>query len=337
MNAENFSDMTDQLETQLEQLKIEKKDILSAQLLLEEIFWRMVNKDKDVQVKVQVLKKFFGKVQIQMTSENSPYNPLVEVADWNEDTDDDDYFTVMILKANRQKLNWLYKQNCNIVTINVRSKSNAQAIITIACIVGGLICGIISKLLVGQLIAALVMVTFFMIFICRVGKILFKLFAAKVSTLLPPTFATSSSSVVMPAMMQLCTDKLGIAPKISSFAIPIGTSLPQAGCMIYFITLCFMFLRMYGVELDLQTVVLVSFLSLALSFGAPAVPAAYVICVVTIVGYFGVPEEVAALMFCLDALSDRIATCVNLVSNTALTTVLARTENLLDEKIYFEN
>ena len=42
LNAENFSDMHAELEPQLQQLKIERNDILNAELLVEEIFWRMV-------------------------------------------------------------------------------------------------------------------------------------------------------------------------------------------------------------------------------------------------------------------------------------------------------
>ena len=91
---------------------------------------------------------------------------------------------------------------------------------------------------------------------------------------------------------------------------------------------------MYDNELDPQTLALIAMLSFLLAFGLPSVPAAGVIATVTIAGYFGVPKEIAALMFCLDALSDRITTCVNVVSNMAVTTTLARSENLLEEKIY---
>ena len=55
----------------------------------------------------------------------------------------------------------------------------------------------------------------------------------------------------------------------------------------------------------------------------------------TIVGLFGVPIEIATLIFCIDALSDRLGTCVNVLSNMTVTVTLARTENLFDEKIYF--
>ena len=145
LNAENFSGMHDRLESQLAQLKIEQKDILRAELLVEELFWRMIKFGHAAQVKVQPIKNFFGKVQIQMTAEGAPYNPLIEVSDWSEDGEDEDYFRMMILKANRQKLNWSHKQNCNVVTIDVRGESNRQLRLTVASIVCGVVCGVVMK------------------------------------------------------------------------------------------------------------------------------------------------------------------------------------------------
>ena len=46
LNAENFSDMHAELEPQLSTLKITQKDILNAELLVEEIFLRMINLGK---------------------------------------------------------------------------------------------------------------------------------------------------------------------------------------------------------------------------------------------------------------------------------------------------
>ena len=81
LNADNFSDMRGALGLQLSQLKVEQKDILRTQLLLEEIFLRMVNKSHAAQVNVQVTKNLFGKVQVRVSSEGVSYNPLVEVSD----------------------------------------------------------------------------------------------------------------------------------------------------------------------------------------------------------------------------------------------------------------
>ena len=148
-------------------------------------------------------------------------------------------------------------------------------------------------------------------------------------------FATASSMAVMPSMMTLSTDKLGISPKISSFAIPIGISIDATSTISYFVPASVMFMGMYGIELELENLALVALLSFLLSYGTPAVPSACVVCIVTIISYFGVPNEIAALLFCIDALCDRVLACLNVISTMMLATILARSENLLDEKIYF--
>lgn len=90
-----------------------------------------------------------------------------------------------------------------------------------------------------------------------------------------------------------------------------------------------MFLKMYDVESSLYNLATISFLALLLSFGAPDF-----VSIITITNHFGVPLEIAALVFCVDAFSDRLGTCVNVFSNMTATLTLARSENLLDEKIY---
>lgn len=143
MNAESFSNAQETLDNQLAQLKIKQKDALRAELLVEEIFWRMTNQGKAAQIKVQVVKKLFGKVQVKLYAEGTAYNPLVEVSDLGED--DEDYYRMLILKTNRRRLSWIHKQNQNVVTINVSSESNAEAWLTIAGIAGGVVCGVVMK------------------------------------------------------------------------------------------------------------------------------------------------------------------------------------------------
>ena len=528
MNADNFSDMRKEFESQLEQLKLNPQSILRTELLLEEIFWRMVNKGNAAQVNVQVTKNFFGKVQVKLSTKGVPYNPLVEVSDWQDNDEDENYFSMMILNAHRDILNWRHRQNLNIVTINVPGKRGGEKFLIVICVVGGIVCGVlmketlspetilfikenlivptqtmflnalnlliapviflsivggvtnistgsgtgkiglkllgrslclmivavvftygvtwiffggdvahlgmipadevegkefstvkfivdiilsnlvspivedkvlpilflamffgtavnslgdkvadfkklldnlneiffkmlsllmffvppivffaminlaldtaaetvmlISKLLVGELIVAALLVVFCTIFIRQVGKMSPKPFLKKVPELMPKAFATSSSGAVMPDMMKLCTVKLGVAPKISSFAVPLSVTFNTTGSLICIITASVMFLWTYGIELGLHDCVLIAFLAMMFSFGAPDF-----ISITTIVGHFGVPMEIATLLFCIDALSDRLGTCANVFSNMTATLTLARTENLVDEKIYFKS
>lgn len=526
--------MHDRLESQLSQLKIEQKDILRAELLVEEIFWRMIKFGHAAQVKVQVVKNFFGKVQIRLTAEGAPYNPLVEVSDWEEDGEDEDYFRMMILKANRQKLNRSYKNNCNVVTVDVRGETNNRLRLTVACIVIGIVCGVLmkeflspetiafvnenvitpirtmflnalkmviapmiffsiisgitsmgtgagvgkvgsklmglylvtsavasliglltamilfsgevpqigtipssgevgsyefsmiqfivgiipnnlvkpvadgnmlqivflavlfgsclnalgdkaqflqetvincneffmkvvgmiikfvplivffamitlvvdmgvdtvlmmGKLIVGQLLGCGIMLGVYALLINFVGKISPLPFLKKIPEIWAVPFATSSSAVTMPLTMKLCTDKLGVSPKITSFSIPIGTTVNMDGGGIYFPTAIIMFLKMYGVEVDMHAIIIVFAMTVSLSVGAPAVPNAAVICILTVTALFGVPAEIAGLLFCIGTVGERVVTCLNVTGDVAASTVLARTENLLDEKIYFKS
>ena len=535
LTAENFSATQEELERRLSSLNIEKKDSLRAQLLVEEIFWRTIKYGHAAQVKVQVTKNFFGKVQIRLTTEGAPYNPLVEASDWDEDEEDEDYFRMMILKANRHKLNWSHKQNLNVVTIDVRGESNRQLRLTVAGIVVGVVCGVVmkeflspeaialvndnliapiqtmfmnalkmviapviffsvmsginsmgadagvgkvgSKLIglylttsvvasvVGLLIAWLVfsgevpqigaipssggevtsyefsliqfvvdiiprnlvspvadgnmlqiiflavlfgmclnalgdkvrllqeivgncneffmkvvgviivfvpLVVFFAMItlvvetgvdtVLMMGKLiagqlvgcgamlgiyaLLISFVGKISPLpllknLPQIwavpFATSSSAVAMPLTMKICADKLGISPKITSFSIPVGTTVNMDGGGIYFPAAAIMFLKMYGVDVDWNTILIIFAMTVSLSVGTPAVPNAAVICILTITATFGVPADIAGLLFCISTVCDRIVTCLNVTGDVAASVTLARTENLLDDKIYFSS
>ena len=534
LSEENFSSTQEELDAQLAGLKIAQKDILRAELLVEEIFWRTIKYGHAAQVGVYVKENFFGKVQIRLTTEGAPYNPLVEVSDWSEDDEDEDYLRMMILKANRQRLNFVRRQNLNVVTIDVRGESNGQLRLTVAGIVCGVVCGaamkefllpetialvneyviapistlflnalkmviapmiffsivsgitgmgagagvgkvgsklmglylatsavasvvgaiiamiffsgdvpqigtipanvevksyefsmiqfivgiipknlvspvadgnmlqiiflavlfgsclnalgdkvpllqeimsdcnkffmkvvgviikfvpiivffamitlvvdmgvdtvlMMGKLIVGQSIGCGAMLGVYVLLINFVGKISPLPFLKKIPALWPVPFATSSSAVAMPLTMKLCTDKLGISPKIASFSIPVGTTVNMDGACIYFPTAAIMFLKMYGVEVDMHTIIIICAMTISLSVGAPAVPNAGVICVLTVTALFGVSADIAGLLFCIGVICERVVTCLNVTGDVAASVTLARTENLLDEKIYFRD
>lgn len=530
LNRENLSDAQSKIEQQLSQLKIERKDILRTQLLVEEIFLRMVNNADVEQATIRVVKNFFGNVQVKMSATGTPYDPLVEVFDIDED--DDEYYRTLILKANRQKMSWLYEKNQNVVTINVQSETNLQMKLTLGGMFGGLLCGVfmkeifspetiklfndglitpintmflnalglviapviffsvicgvtgmgagtgvgrvgskliglytstsviasivglfiaksffssgvpqvgtiaaaqnteayefsmtkfivdiipsnmvspiadrnllqvifiavffglalnalgnktkllqdlanvgnefftklvgmivlfvpliaffammelasdtdfamiltMGKLVVGLLICSAAMLIVYAILIRFVGKISPLPFLKKIPSLWPIPFATSSSAVTMPFTMNFCTKKLGVAEKISSFSIPIGTTVNMNGGCFYLPIVVIMFLKMYDVEVDLNAIIIILTMTLSLSVAGPAVPNASVIGILTITSTFGVPNDIAGLLFCIATVCERVVTCFNVTGDVASAVVLSRLENSTDEKIYF--
>ena len=532
LTAENLFDMQAELERELVSLYVAEKDILRAQLLVEELSLRMINQGHAEQVNIRIVKQLFGKIQIHMTAEGMPYNPLVEVADWTED--DDNYYAMMILKANRQRLNCIRKNNRNIVTINVRGETNKQLWLLAAGIVGGLLCGVVmkitlshevialidndiitpiktmflhaldmviapviffsilsgligmgngagvgkigtkliglcvftsavasiialivaqiifsgevakigtippanvdvagkgydfspikfivdiipanlidpltdgnmlqvifvavlfgsclnalgdrarilqeiiavlneffmkvvgvivlfvpliaffamvdlvvdmgvdvmltmSELIAGHLISSCAMLGVYMLMILFIGKLSPLPFLKKIPSLISTPLATSSSAISMPMTMDICVKKLGVSPKITSFAIPVGTTVNMNGACLYMPLAVIMFMKMYGIDVDFKALLLIFAMTMSVAVGTPAVPNVGVIFLLTAISMFGVPKEIAGLLFCMDAIADRICTCVNVMGNTTATWILARTENLVDEKIY---
>lgn len=532
LNRENLSKVHSELEQQLSQLKIKEKDILRTQLLVEEIFLRMVRENHIEQIKIQIIKKLFGKIQIKMTSEGTPCNPLLEVTDYDEE--DADYYRVLILKANRKQLNWFYKNNNNVIMIDVRGESNRQLWMTLAGMVGGLICGFIMKetcspetislisddimspantmffnalgliiapviffsvisgitnigaganvgkigakltglyfcttviaamltlpiatflfkdgvpqistapvsanietvnfswikfitdiipsnlvspivngnliqvifiavlmgicvnalaekarsfknlldtlnaifmkmmmliiffvpliaffaminlvlkmgldmlqmmlkVIIGLLLGASAMICVYMLIIFFIGKTSPIPFLKKIPSLWPIPLAVSSSNVTMPFTMDLCTKRLGISPKISSFSIPIGATINMDGGSVYYPVTVIMLLKMYGIDVTLDMLMIIFAMTVSLSIGTPGVPNAGVVCIITIASMFGVPSDLAGFLFCIDTICDRIVTCHNVTGDVAATVALSSSENMIDKKIYFGN
>lgn len=149
-------------------------------------------------------------------------------------------------------------------------------------------------------------------------------------------FATSSSAVTMPFTMKFCTEKIGISPKISSFSIPIGTTINMDGTAILYSTTCIMLLKMYGVEIDSTAIFTLLLAIFTVSVGTPGIPGGAVVLMAAIVGMFGVPAEAIAIVLAISPIEDRISTTTNVVGDIGASTILAKTENLFDEKIYFK-
>ncbi|MBR0060677.1 MAG: cation:dicarboxylase symporter family transporter, partial [Selenomonadaceae bacterium] len=162
-------------------------------------------------------------------------------------------------------------------------------------------------------------------------------FLKKIPSLWAVPFATSSSAVTMPFTMDFCTKKMGVSPKISSFSIPIGVTINMDGGCIYLPAAAIMFIKMYGVTVDLNALMIIFSMNFILSIAGPAVPNASVIGIISVTTIFGVPTDIAGILFCIATICDRLCTCFNVTGDVAATVALARTENLLDEKIFFRD
>lgn len=164
----------------------------------------------------------------------------------------------------------------------------------------------LSELIFGQLFGSFIMVGIYALMIMFIGKISPVPFLKKIPSFIPIPLSTSSSNASMPFTMKFCTEKLGISPKLSSFSIPIGATVNMDGGCVYLSIASIMLAKMYGMDLTPEVLVTIFMTVVALSVGAPGVPGSAIVCLASV------------------------------VADIAMTSALAKTENLMDTEIYFK-
>ena len=144
----------------------------------------------------------------------------------------------------------------------------------------------------------------------------------------------SSSSAAMPTNMRICTDKLGISPKVCSFSIPLGATINMDGTCI-FLTISGLFLaRAYNVTVPASAMVSLAVTIILLSLGCPGVPGVSVVCLGVVLSSLGVPVEAVGLVVAVQPFLDMIQTMSNTTGDVTASLIVARSEGLLDLEVY---
>ena len=143
-----------------------------------------------------------------------------------------------------------------------------------------------------------------------------------------------STSAVMPQTLDTCTNKLGIDPEISSFSMPLGSTMNMDGACIY-LTISALFLaELYGIDLTAGMLVKLGFTTLLLSVGAPPIPGAGFICLSVLVMQLGIPMDSIGFLLGIDQLMSMCRTVVNGSGDFTATAVIACTEGKMDMEIF---
>ena len=195
---------------------------------------------------------------------------------------------------------------------------------------------LLGKLLICFLIGAFLMISTYSLMLLMFSKISPIPLLKKLSSFVAIPFALNSSNVTMPFTMKFCTEEIGISPKISSFSIPIGATINMDGMAIFYATTCTMLLKMYGVEIDSSAIFTLLLAIFTVSVGTPGVPGGNAVLMAAIIGIFGVPAEAVAIIFGITPFVGRIITIANIIGDIGASTIIAKSENLLDTNIYYK-
>lgn len=195
---------------------------------------------------------------------------------------------------------------------------------------------LLGKLILGQLGGSFLMVGVYASLLIFLGKISPMPFLKKIGGFIAIPLSTSSSNATMPFTMKFCTEKMGIAPKLSSFSIPIGATVNMDGGCLYLSIASIMLAGMYGLELTPDILFTVFVTVVALSIGAPGVPGGAFVCLASIVMALGLPADATAIILGIDPICSMMRAALNATGDIAASTALACNEKLIERNVYLK-
>src|SRR5690606_6520300 len=143
-------------------------------------------------------------------------------------------------------------------------------------------------------------------------------------------FSTASSNATLPVTMRTVEDGLGVDNKIASFSIPLGATINMDGTAIMQGVATVFISQVYNIDIGLSGYLLVIITATLASIGTAGVPAVGMITLAMVLQQVGLPVEGIALIIGVDRLLDMVRTVVNITGDAMVTTVVARSESLID-------
>jgi DAACS family dicarboxylate/amino acid:cation (Na+ or H+) symporter len=142
-------------------------------------------------------------------------------------------------------------------------------------------------------------------------------------------FSTASSSVTLPVSMAAARERLGVSAAVSSFVLPIGTTLNKNGAAVYKAATAVFLAHLYGVHLgagQLATIVLATIVASSAGAGIPGSSLVTTLIVLNAIGLGANASAGIALIAGIDRPLDMCRTAVNTFGNLVGTVVVARAE-----------
>ncbi len=181
----------------------------------------------------------------------------------------------------------------------------------------------ILTVLAALLIHFLVVLPLVLRFIARVNP--WRHYQAMAPALLT-AFSTASSAATLPVTLECVEKNAGVSNKITSFTVPLGTTINMDGTALFECVAVIFIAQAYGVPLSFAAQFIIVFIALLTSIGVAAVPQASLVAIVVIMKKFDIPDEGIVLILAVDRFLDMCRTSVNVFSDSCGAVVIGRSE-----------
>ncbi|WP_417346500.1 dicarboxylate/amino acid:cation symporter [Ferrimonas sp.] len=149
------------------------------------------------------------------------------------------------------------------------------------------------------------------------------------------SFSTASSNATIPVTMRTLVEKMKVNKATAGFGVPLGATMNMSGVSIYITIAAFFLANAYGAPITMAQLPALVTSCFLLSVGAGGVPGGGMVMIGVLIHQMGLPVEAFALVAALDRVIDMVLTSTNVVGDTAVVTIVDRSESrqaLLEER-----
>lgn len=139
-------------------------------------------------------------------------------------------------------------------------------------------------------------------------------------------FSTSSSAATLPVTIQCMEQRAKVPKSVTSFVLPIGTTVNTDGSALYEGAVVMFIAQCYGVDLSFGAQFLIVSTALLTAIGVAGIPSASLVAIAVILGAVGLPLEGIGLVLAVDRVLDMCRTSVNVFGDSCCAVTVARLE-----------
>ncbi len=146
------------------------------------------------------------------------------------------------------------------------------------------------------------------------------------------SLSTASSNATIPVTMRTLTEKLGVNRAVAGFGVPLGATMNMGGVSIYITIAIFFVANAFGMPFTVEQLPALIFSIFLLSVGAGGVPGGGMVMIGVLIHQTGLPIEAFAIVAAIDRIIDMFVTSSNVVGDTAVVTIVDKTEQKYQQK-----
>lgn len=174
---------------------------------------------------------------------------------------------------------------------------------------------------------ALLMFGFYPLLIHLFSRVNIKKFVKSMYPVQLLAFTTSSSAATLPVTIETVEKDLGISNEVSSFVLPVGTTINMDGTSCYQAIAVLFIAQVIGIELSLSQLLTIVSMTVISSIGTPAIPGGSYVILTMVLSSVGIPAEGLALILGIDRPLDMLRTSVNVTGDATVAAMVAKTQD----------